>query len=82
MLYEVITEINRQKGYAADALQLVCNYAKERLGLHQLYANIGANNEASCGLFEKCGFTLSGTKKEWLNSPKGRIDEHIYQRIL
>lgn len=78
----IYAEANRQKGYAADALNLMCRYAKEKLGLHLLYANIGANNEASCGLFEKCGFTLSGTKKEWLNSPIGRMDEHIYQRML
>jgi diamine N-acetyltransferase len=73
---------DRRKGYASDALQLMCSYAKERLGLYQLYANIGANNPASIALFAKCGFSLSGTKKEWLNSPQGRIDEHIYQRIL
>ncbi|PTN07845.1 GNAT family N-acetyltransferase [Mangrovibacterium marinum] len=78
----IYSPANRQKGYAADALQLMCRYAKETLGLHQLYANIGANNPASMGLFEKCGFSLSGTKKDWLNSPAGRIDEHIYQRIL
>jgi len=73
---------DRQKGYAADALQLMCQYAKEVLGLHQLYANIGANNPASVGLFEKSGFQLSGTKKDWLKLLSGRVDEFLYQKIL
>ncbi|WP_372773578.1 GNAT family N-acetyltransferase [Mangrovibacterium sp.] len=73
---------NRQQGYASDAIMLLCRYAKDTLGLHQLFANIGANNPASVGLFEKCGFQLSGTKKDWLKLPSGRIDEYLYQRIL
>ncbi|WP_163718038.1 GNAT family N-acetyltransferase [Mangrovibacterium lignilyticum] len=73
---------DRQKGYASDALQLMCCYAKEILGIHQLYANIGANNPTSVGLFEKCGFQLSGTKKDWLKLPDGWIDEYFFQRIL
>mgnify|MGYP000933623938 CR=1 FL=1 len=57
---------NRQKGYAANALELISDYAEQVLGLHQLFANIGANNTASIGLFEKTGFIHCGTKKDWI----------------
>ena len=73
---------NRSKGYAADALLLMCRYAKEILNIHQLFANIGANNPGSIHLFEKCGFQLSGIRKDWLKTPTGRIDELFYQRFL
>lgn len=78
----IYAEADRRLGYAADALELMCRYASETLGLHQLYANIGENNPASVSLFEKAGFQLCGTKKEWLKIGKTRIDEFLYQRIL
>ncbi len=72
----------RQKGYATDALLLMCSYAKEILGLHQLFANITADNEASLRLFVKCGFELCGRKKDWVKSVDGWKDEFVFQRLL
>jgi len=73
---------NRQKGMASDSLQLMLNYAKEVLGLHQLYANIPVNNPASIALFEKAGFKCTGTKKDWIRTTNGWLDEITFQRIL
>jgi len=73
---------DRKKGYATDTLHLMCNYAKETLGLYQVYANVAANNPVSVGLFEKCGFHLSGIKQGWLKIKSERIDEFLYQKIL
>lgn len=78
----IYAEADRQQGYAADSLTLMCRYASEILGLHQLYANIGANNPPSVSLFEKCGFQLCGTRKDWLKIGTSRVDELMYQRIL
>jgi len=78
----IYAETDRQKGYAADALGLMCHYARETLGLHQLYANIGANNPGSVRLFEKSGFRPAGTKKDWLKTVDGYLDEYLYQKIL
>ncbi|MFV0378234.1 MAG: GNAT family N-acetyltransferase [Mangrovibacterium sp.] len=78
----IYAETDRQQGYASDALKAMCRYGTEILGLHQLYANIGANNPVSVSLFEKCGFQLSGTKKDWLKTKNGRTDELFYQRLL
>lgn len=73
---------DRRKGYAAAALQLVCQYAGQVLGLHQLYANIGARNEASIRLFERAGFVCSGTKRDWIRSGKEWEDELIFQYMM
>lgn len=73
---------DRGKGLAFDALQLIAQYAKEVLGLHQLYANITVDNRASITLFEKAGFRSSGTKKDWIKTMNGWLDEMIYQKLL
>ncbi|GAB1454359.1 GNAT family N-acetyltransferase [Draconibacterium sp.] len=73
---------NRNQGYASDALNVMFGYAVEILGLKQLYANIGAKNEASIHLFEKAGFTQSGVKKNWLKTISGWEDEVFLQKIL
>ncbi|MEL7589228.1 MAG: GNAT family N-acetyltransferase [Prolixibacteraceae bacterium] len=73
---------DRRNGLASDTLYLVCSYAENTLGLHQLYANIGVDNPGSRLLFEKAGFQVSGTKKDWLRTPDGWVDECIMQKIL
>ena len=72
----------RQKGYATDALMLMCSYAEEMLGLHQLFANISADNETSLHLFEKCGFVCCGERKDWVKSGKQWKNEFLFQKIF
>jgi len=71
----------RRKGYGKEALQLVINYTKTHLRLHQLYANIADDNMASIQLFEKNGFKKIGTKKEWNLVGEKYKDEFLYQLI-
>ena len=59
----VICPANRGRGYASAALELIEAYAKERLQLHQLYANIAKENQHSIQLFESQKFLLVGKKK-------------------
>tara|TARA_R110001632_G_scaffold45515_5_gene115710 strand:- start:1319 stop:1843 length:525 start_codon:yes stop_codon:yes gene_type:complete len=73
---------DRGKGYGAEALQLILEYSKKHLQLHQLYANIGAENAPSITLFEKAGFTHVGTKKEWRRFRESFTDELLYQHLL
>ena len=58
-----IEEEYRKKGYAKDALSLLCDYVFEFLRLKQLYAHIPADNEASLALFTACGFQQWGLVK-------------------
>lgn len=72
---------DRRKGFAKATIALLLPYCFEHLGLHQVYANIGANNQASIDLFEQIGFKHSGTKKDWIWNRSGYTDELIYQYI-
>lgn len=78
----LIGEIDeRNKGIAEDALRIILDYGSDVLHLHQVYANVPANNTASLALFKKCGFELTGTRREWLKTPAGWVDEHVFQLI-
>jgi diamine N-acetyltransferase len=59
----MICPSNRGRGYASAALELIEAYAKERLQLHQLYANIAKENQHSIQLFESQKFLVVGKKK-------------------
>jgi diamine N-acetyltransferase len=72
----------RGKGFGFEALQLILRYSKKHLQLHQLYANIGAENASSVAVFEKAGFELVGTKKEWRRFRESFTDELLYQHLL
>lgn len=73
---------DRGKGYAAEALNMVENYVSVHLKMHQLYANISADNNRSITLFEKAGYKKSGEKKDWIVSENGFKDELFYQLII
>ena len=72
----------RGRGYAADALDILCRYARERLHLHQLWCDVGADNEASLRLFRRAGFREIGIKRQWQLTPEGYRDEILMQRLL
>ena len=78
----IICSANRGRGYASAALELIETYTKERLQIHQLYANIAKENLNSIQLFESQKFLLVGKKKDW-NFYEGQFhDELIYQKIV
>jgi len=72
---------DRSKGYASSALEILISYCFNKLNIHQLYANIETGNTISIRLFEKHGFKICGTKKEWLRTPSGWKDEVMLQLI-
>lgn len=77
----ISNESNRNKGVGSEALALIINYAFEQLQLHQLYANIGSDNEISLQLFTKFGFQKIGTKKDWIKVNNNYNDELLFQLI-
>lgn len=72
---------DRSKGYATAALELLISYCFSKLNIHQLYVNIEADNNISLHLFEKHGFSICGTKKEWIRTDSGWKDEVTLQLI-
>ena len=78
----VIRKLDHRKGYGAAALDLISNYARNNLQLHQLYAHIAVENKISIQLFENKGYCFVGIKKDW-NFYEGKYhDEIIYQKLI
>lgn len=77
----ISSDEEKQKGYASEALELLCNYAFAHLNVHQVYANIPEDNIASIQLFEKRGFKKSGSKIDWIYSQGTYKNELHYQLI-
>ncbi|MEM7087029.1 MAG: GNAT family protein [Bacteroidota bacterium] len=75
----IFSEKDRQKGYAAQSLQLLMDYSFTHLGVHQLYANITEDNTASITLFEKLGYKEQGVKKDWIRAAGTYKNELFYQ---
>lgn len=78
----LIDSAHARRGYASRALQLVLEYGRVKLGLHQIYAYIPADNRASIGLFRKCGFRSAGCLKSWLKNGRTYTDVLIVQHLF
>jgi len=72
---------NRKRNIGSEALELLIRYSFYNLNLHQLYANIAVENEASIALFTKFGFQKIGTKKDWTLVNGVYKDETVFQLI-
>ncbi|MFC6998306.1 GNAT family N-acetyltransferase [Rufibacter roseus] len=72
----------RGQGIAAEALQLLVEYARQVLHLHQLYCSVAQSNAKSLGLFRQQGFTQIGIRKEWLQAASGWEDVVEFQKLL
>lgn len=72
---------NQGKGYGSEALKMVIDYAFTYLNLHQIFANITADNNKSIALFEKFNFKKIGIKKDWIFDNMNYKDELFYQLI-
>ncbi|MEH6536293.1 MAG: GNAT family protein [Psychroserpens sp.] len=73
---------NRQKGFGKVALELLINYCKLDLDMHQLYCNVSEDNEKSLKLFENHGFEIIGLKKDWNYVNGSYKNEYLLQILL
>lgn len=71
----------QKNGHASEALSVLINYAFTYLDLHQLYANITAENSKSISVFTKHKFEKIGLKKDWILSEGKFKDEILFQLI-
>ena len=77
----IISENYRNQGIGKETLQLISNYVFTHLNLHQLFANITTNNEASLLLFSNFGFQKIGIKKDWNKINGTFVDEALFQLL-
>lgn len=72
----------RRKGVALRALGLLSDHCRRMFGLHQLYATVAADNQASRKLFEAAGFEITGRLRSWIRVGERFTDAYLYQRLL
>ena len=73
---------DRGRGFASDALDVLCRYARQVLGLHQLWCSVAPDNAASLVLFRRAGFVECGRRRQWRRTPDGWADELLLQKIF
>jgi diamine N-acetyltransferase len=73
----------RGRGFGAEALALLCEWASTALHLHQLHCCVATTNIASQRLFARAGFQEVGVRRQWLLGLGGRWHDVIeLQRLL
>lgn len=79
-----ITVIGSRRGHGIGrgAIDLLCRYASETLGVHTLVALVGAGNTASLALFRSCEFKSCGRLRSWIRSGSSYSDALLFQRLF
>ncbi len=77
----ILRKEDRGKGFGKESLALGLDYAFKVLHVHQVFANIPADNEPSIHLFESVGFNCQGRRKDWTKASNGYKDQLIYQKF-
>lgn len=72
----------RRHGYGAAALEAVCAFAADVLGMHQLAAVVTVDNAASRRLFAACGFKPCGRLRSWRRRGTSYADALVLQRLF
>ena len=72
----------RGKGYGRQALELLTSYAREHIGLRQLYVYIALDNEVCLKLFEDYGYRQVGVLQSWVKRGSSYHDVALMQMIL
>lgn len=73
---------SRGRGFGLRALRLLTDYAREHIGLRQLYVFIAVDNEVCLKLFDEFGYIRVGTLKAWVKRGTTYHDVVLMQMIL
>lgn len=74
-------EYSRQ-GYGSAAVELMLEYSKTTLGIHQIYVYVPVDNKPSIRLFRNCGFKSSGCLRSWLRRSGSYADVAVMQHLF
>ena len=77
-----IAEPFRGKGLGRQALDLLTAYARDHIGLRQLYVYIALDNEVCLKLFDDYGFRRVGTLQSWVKRGSTYRDAALMQMLL
>ena len=77
-----ITSEHRGKGLGRQALELLTQYARDHVGMRQLYVFIALDNEVCLNMFEQFGFRRAGVLESWIKRGGNYRDAALLQLIL
>lgn len=77
-----ITAEHRGKGLGRQALELLTGYARDHIGLRQLYVFIALDNEVCLRLFEDYGYRRAGVLQAWMKRGSTYRDVALLQMLL
>lgn len=72
----------RGRGAGRAVLDLLCDYARNHLGLRQLYVYITTDNEPCLRLFDSYGFQRAGLLRQWVKRGRTYTDAHLLQLLF
>ena len=76
-----IDKEHQGKGYMKEALNTVCSYAFEEMGLHRLEASTLMENSRSQGVLKSCGFNELGISEKYLYINGEWRDHKIFYKV-
>lgn len=78
----VIEKPMRRHGYANGALTLLHQYACHTLHLHQVFAIVDTNNDATIRLLARQGYEETARLKQWIYDGTNYYDALLLQKFL
>lgn len=76
-----LDEAHTGKGIATEALEVVCQFAFEDIGIHRLEAYVSPRNVGSVRVLEKAQFEREGLLKQLLYVNGTWEDHYLYARL-
>lgn len=70
----------RGNGFASSAINLLCTYCNEHIGIHSLLAITEKSNLGGINLFRTCGFDTCGSLRSWVRHGNTYNDAIIFQK--
>ena len=77
-----ITKEMRGKGLGRQSLEVITTYAREHIGLKQIYVYISNDNRVCLKLFEDFGYRRVGVIQSWVKRGNNYQDVTLLQMIL
>lgn len=72
---------NHGKGIGTFAVQAMLNHGFFNMNLHRIELTVLESNPRAIHLYEKCGFTMEGTKRKALYKNGRFVDARIYSKL-
>lgn len=77
-----VSQDYRGKGLGRQALELLTSYARDHIGLRQLYVYIALDNEVCLNLFKDFGYIQVGVLRSWVKRGTNYRDVALMQMIF